>query len=164
MTEIVEPAPDVSFGCTVADVLRLLPHIEVGAPVVVDAEYGPTQVRHLTEADVEGFIQAVGSRVLARIYRYEAVPERTQEHIRTMARDLVATGAAHYVQAAVHPGASNPNDGSSYAAMLWDRFTTDLDDVRATIDRELEDPSDGIPSGGITGFFPPPMFTDDQQY
>lgn len=178
--EPVEVAPDLSFGCTVADVLRLLPHVSVGAvlhtAVLGEAVIGETvpghdpsdpyatpQVRRLTVSDVEAFIQRVGSRVMARVYRYEQIPERTREHIVTMARDLVATGAAHYVQAALHPGSTGVNNGSAYAERLWERFQTDLDDVRAEIDRELEDPSAGS-GGGASGGFPAPLFPDEMVF
>lgn len=178
----VDPAEavDLSFGCTVQDVLRLLPHVSVGAVLHTAAlgkavlgetvpgydpsdPYATPQVRRLTAEDVAAFIQSVGSRVQARIYRYEQVPDRVQEHIRTMARDLVATGAAHYVQAAVHPGSAGVNNGNAYAERLWERFQTDLDEVRSTIDRELEDPSTGN-GGGASGSFPPPLFPDEMVF
>lgn len=168
----VDPTPqDVSFGCTVADVLRLLPGVQVGTPLAEGAVppggnefYKSPQVRRLTEDDVEAFIQSVGSRVLARIYRYEQVPDRVREHIHTMARDLVATGAAHYVQAALHPAASGPNNGGAYADRLWQRFQTDLDEVRATIDAELENPTPGLSPGSVSGSFPDPLFPDQMRF
>ena len=173
MTVVTETDPtpqDVSFGCTVDDVLRLLPGVQLGAPLAADAPtpsnsyYQSPQVRKLTADDVTAFIQSVGSRVLARIYRYEQVPDRVREHIHTMARDLVATGAAHYVQAARHPAASGPNNGAAYADRLWQRFQTDLDDVKATIEGELENPTPGMTAGAVSGSFPDPFFPDEMRF
>lgn len=177
-----DPTPqDVSFGCTVGDVLRLLPHVGLGAPLHTAVlgggvlgemvpgydpadPYATPQVRRLTPEDVQAFIQSAGSGVLARIYRYEQVPERVREHIRVRARDLVATGAAHYTQAALHPASSGPNDGGAYADRLWQRFQTDLDEVKATIDEEIATPSPDPVGGGVSGAFPPALFPDEMRF
>ena len=164
-----DPTPqDVSFGCTVADVLRYLPHVQLGAPLGGDTGgnefYRSPQVRKLTEEDVDAFIQRAGSRVLARVYRYEQVPERVREHIRVMARDLVAVGAAWFTQAALHPAASGPNNLSSAVADLRERFHTDLDEVRATIDAEIETPTPGLSPGSVAGYAPAPLFPDEMRF
>lgn len=165
-----DPTPqDVSFGCTVADVLRYLPHVQLGAPLEGGAAggnefYRSPQVRRLTEEDVAVMIQRAGSRVLARIYRYEQVPERVREHIRVMARDLVAVGAAWFTQAALHPAASGPNNLSSAVADLRERFHTDLDEVRATIDAEIETPTPGLSAGSVAGYAPPAWFPDGMRF
>lgn len=174
-----EPALEpVTYGCTVTDVLRLLPHVSLGAPLysaalgeavlgeaVAGADpYASPMVRRLSEADVEAFIVDVASEVTARIYWHERLDPVVQSHIRVMARNVVANGAAHYVQTAVHPASADPNNGSSYAAMLWERYQSALERVEATIQRELDNPTTPAPWGKVSGSFPAPLFPDDLEF
>lgn len=168
MTElIIEPVEPVTWGCTVDDVLRLLP----GITVQVDQGQGPSNPaysgtgRSVTREDVEQFIVSVASRVSARIWRYEQAPERTRENVRIMARDLVANGAAHYVQSAVFPASASPNQGSSYADRLWQRFQTELDAVVAQIDDAVDNPgTDPLTDGRVSSSAPAPFFSDVMRF
>ena len=164
MEDLLEP---VTFGCDVDDVLRLLPGVTVvDGPVV-----GPSNPRYagqgrvVSREDVEGFIVQVASRVSARLWRFDRTPEVFRENVRVMARDLVANGAASYVQAAVFPGSTSPNDGSSYAAVLWARFQTDLDRVVATVDEIIDDGQTGEPAvGRVAWSAPAPFFSDEMRF
>lgn len=162
------PEVPVTFGCTVDDVLRLLP----GITVTDTPAEGPSNPRYMgqgrtvTRADVEGFIVQVATRVSARLWRFALTPSQFRENITTMARDLVANGAASYVHAAVFPGSTSPNDGSSYAAVLWSRFQTDLDRVSDTVDKIIdEDQTDGATVvGRVAWSAPAPFFGDEMRF
>ena len=174
MDELLEP---VTFGCTVADVLRFLPHVTVdetqaNVPGVSNELYlgraasGDRTGRRLTRADVEAFIESVATRVSARLWRLDKTPERFRENLRVMARDLVANGAAHYVQAALFPASAGPNDGSAYADRLWQRFKTDLDDMATQVDDVIDDGDPDTPgSVGRTAWSAPaPFFSDEMVF
>ena len=174
MDYLVEP---VTFGCTVDDVLRFLPHVTVDetqadAPGVSNELYlgrvasGDRTGRRLTRGDVEAFIVQVATRVSARLWRLDKTPERFRENLRVMARDLVANGAAHYVQAALFPASAGPNDGSAYADRLWQRFKTDLDDMVTQVDDVIEDGDPNTPGGvGRSAWSAPaPFFPDEMRF
>ena len=84
MDELLEP---VTFGCTVDDVLRFLPHVTVdetqaNVPGVSNELYlgraasGDRTGRRLTRGDVEAFIVQVATRVSARLWRLDKHLER----------------------------------------------------------------------------------------
>lgn len=174
MDELLEP---VTFGCTVDDVMRFLPHESIDEvpnmrPAISNDLYsgltasGDRTGRRLTRADVEAFIESVATRVSARLWRLDKTPERFRENLRVMARDLVANGAAHYVQAALFPASAGPNDGNAYADRLWQRFKTDLDDMVTQVDDVIDE---GIPDapGGVgraAWSAPAPLFGDEMRF
>ena len=101
MEPLVEPVAPVTFGCTVDDVLRFLPHVTVDdtqadVPGVSNELYlgrvasGDRTGRRLTRGDVEAFIAQVATRVSARLWRLEKTPERFRDNLRVMARDPVS--------------------------------------------------------------------------
>ena len=174
MDELVEP---VTFGCTVDDVLRFLPHVTVdetqaAVPGVSNELYlgrvasGDRTGRRLTRGDVEAFIESVATRVSARLWRLDKTPERFRENLRVMARDLVANGAAHYVQAALFPASAGPNDGNAYADRLWQRFKTDLDDMVTQVDDVIDDGDPDAPGGVAHAAWsaPAPFFPDEMRF
>lgn len=177
VVEVVAVEPPETYGCTVDDVLRLLPHVTVDevpavTPGVSNEMYlgrtatGDRTGRRLTRADVEAFIESVATRVSARLWRLDSTPERFRENLRVMARDLVANGAAHYVQAALFPASASPNDGSAYADRLWQRFKTELDDMATQVDDVIDE---GIPDapggvGRVAWSAPAPLFGDEMRF
>lgn len=177
MDELIESVEPVTYGCTVDDVLRLLPHVTVDeVPAVTPgvsnelylgrAASGDRTGRRLTRADVEAFIESVATRVSARLWRLDSTPERFRENLRVMARDLVANGAAHYVQAALFPASAGPNDGSAYADRLWQRFKTDLDDMVTQVDEVIDDGDPDTPGGVARASWsaPAPFFPDEMRF
>lgn len=151
--------PEV-FGCEVEDVLRLLPGVTVSDAVVSasNPRYQGTG-RTVSRDDVEAFIRQVATRVKARLWRFAQTPEQFRENITVMAGDLVANGAASYVQAAVFPAASSPNDGSAYSNVLWSRFQTDMEKLEKTVDDTVgENP--GLGAGPAAWSAPAPFFPD----
>lgn len=177
MEPLVEPVAPVTFGCTVDDVLRFLPHVTVDVtqadvPGVSNPLYmgrdasGDRTGRRLTRADVEAFIESVATRVSARLWRLDSTPERFRDNLRVMARDLVANGAAHYVQAALFPASAGPNDGNAYADRLWQRFKTDLDDMVTQVDDVIDDGDPDTPGGVAHASWsaPAPFFPDEMRF
>ena len=177
MEPLVEPVAPVTFGCTVDDVLRFLPHVTVdvtqaAVPGVSNELYlgraasGDRTGRRLTRADVEAFIVQVATRVSARLWRLDSTPERFRDNLRVMARDLVANGAAHYVQAALYPASASPNDGNAYADRLWQRFKTDLDDMVTQVDDVIDEGIPDTPGGAGRAAWsaPAPLFGDEMRF
>ena len=157
--------------------MRLLPHESIDAapdmrPAISNDVYagltasGDRTGRRLTRADVEAFIESVATRVSARLWRLDSTPERFRENLRVMARDLVANGAAHYVQAALFPASASPNDGNAYADRLWQRFKTDLDDMVTQVDDVIDDGDPDAPGsvGRAAWSSPAPFFSDEMRF
>ena len=167
MTEvIVEQVEPVTWGCTVDDVLRLLPGVVIADGVISEPSnsmYVGTG-RKVTREDVQGFIWMVASRVSARAWKFEQAPERFRENVATMARDLVANGAASYTQAALYPAGTATNEGGGYAAVLWDRFQTQLDTLAEQVEDAVSNPEDGATSGWVSSSAPAPFFSDEMQF
>ena len=178
METVIEPEGPVTFGCTVDDVLRLLPGETIDdapkvRPGIGNDLYegvratGERTGRRLTRADVEAFIVQVATRVSARLWRLDRTPERFREDTRVMARDLVANGAAHYVQAALFPASSGPNDSNAYADRLWQRFTTELDDLADRVDTVIDKDQDPDTPGTVSRVAfsaPAPYFPDEMRF
>lgn len=171
MTEvIVEPVEPVTWGCTVDDVLRLLPGVVITDGLVMES--GPSNPhyrgtgRRITREDVQEYIRSVASRVSARVWRFDAAPDRFRDNLRLMARDLVANGAASYVQAALYPAGTGSNDGGGYAGVLWARFQTELDDLAAQVEDAVTNPGeDGLGVGGpVSSSGPAPFFSDELRF
>ena len=157
--------------------MRFLPHESIDEvpnmrPAISNDLYsgltasGDRTGRRLTRADVEAFIESVATRVSARLWRLDSTPERFRENLRVMARDLVANGAAHYVQAALFPASAGPNDGNAYADRLWQRFKTDLDDMVTQVDEVIDDGDPDTPGGvGRSAWSAPaPFFSDEMVF
>lgn len=167
MTEvIVEPVEPVTWGATVDDVLRLLPGVVITDGVISEPSnsmYVGTG-RKVTREDVQGFIWMVASRVSARAWKFEQAPERFRENVRTMARDLVANGAASYTQAALYPAGTATNEGGGYAGVLWERFQTQLDTLAEQVEDAVSNPEDGATSGWVSSSAPAPFFSDEMRF
>lgn len=154
-----------TWGCTVEDVKRRLLHISFEAPVATDLDdpYFQNAPRGQSDDDIQEAIYDAASDVTARIIRYDQVPERTQSHLRTMARRVVADGAAHILITAAFPAGAAPNDGDAYADRLWQRFQTRLDAMGGVLDDAIETgPSTGTTWASITA--PQALFTDVEVY
>ena len=157
--------PEV-FGCEVVDVMRLLPNITVDdslANVPSNPRYMGSG-RSISSADVEAFIRMVSQRVNARLWKFDSTPERFRDNIRIMANDAVTNGAAHYVQSAVFPGSTSPNNGDSYADRLWQRFQTDLDAAVEAVSEAVDSPPGVGGAGSVVGYSPAPFFPDEMRF
>lgn len=168
MTEvIIEQVEPVTWGCTVDDVLRLLPGVVIADGVISEPSnsmYVSTG-RKVTREDVQGFIWMVASRVSARAWKFEQAPERFRENVATMARDLVANGAASYTQAALYPAGTATNEGGGYAAVLWERFQTQLDTLAEDVEDAVTNPDVGpLGDGRVSSSAPAPFFSDEMRF
>lgn len=94
--------------------------------------------RGVTYAMAKGYVLEITGRVQARLINFHRLNGDAQGRIRKGAKDLVHNGAASYAQAARFPEQAQPNtDG--YATVLWNRFSTGLDDLVKLCDQLLAD-------------------------
>lgn len=162
------PTPQ-RWGVTVDEVSALAPHITIKAdaatPLTDDPVFGATQPRAITVSQVESFIEDVASRVDIRTIRATAILDTSAVDKVDQARhDLTRNGAAAYLVAAAFPAKAGLNDQSSLSAELWNRFTSGLDELVATIEY-LTAPGTVVPgvdtTTGLTlGFFQSPQIPD----
>ena len=162
------------FGATRNGVTALVPEARLiaGDGPLPAGKYG------VTEGTVDGWLDELSGSVALRLDGWERLTndpvlaeddvtvlvkgdrDRLAEHART----VVHNGAASYLEAARHPERARPAD-TSYAAILWDRYRTGLDDLAGWLTARLEnlDPGD-TPEPAATGggdySFPEPLFGD----
>lgn len=109
--EVVLPGAvaTVAYGTTLEDVKALVPGRRW------TAESRPSL------ADVERFIESMADDVAGAIGPLPVDPDRATR-LTGLAKRAVVLGAASHAEAAAHTERANPNDASSYAQWLWDRF------------------------------------------
>lgn len=157
------------WGVTVDEVSALAPHITIKAdaaePLTDDPVFGATQPRAITVSQVESFIEDVASRVDIRTIRASAIIDPdVMAKIDQARHDLTRNGAGAYLVAAAFPAKAGLNDQSSLSAELWNRFTSGLEELTATI-AYLTDPGTVVPGADTTtglteGFFQLPQIPD----
>lgn len=110
--------PTVPYGATVEGVRDLLPHR------TIDASSSPS------EADVTGYLVAVGARTAARLGPPTSWPADVDPAVvNDAARGLVELGAAGYTDDASFPERASTVGSSRYGAVLWERYREGLDDL-----------------------------------
>jgi hypothetical protein len=128
------PPPVDPFGVTVADVAAFVPEASI-----LDT-LGEGQ-RGVTTAQVVDWLTGLSARVESAVDGWTSLPEDKQTLIAAEARDLIANGAASYLEAARHPERASKAD-TSYAQVLWDRWLTGLGALAAHVSEWLdEDPT-----------------------
>lgn len=145
------------YGAAVADVNGHLPHRR---PFAADTKP--------TSGQVDGFLDQVASQVQARIGNLLGIPDSGDDptpraRVIAFAKTVTTWGAAALAEAASHPDTVSPNDTSSYATWLWERYESHLADLVALADL-LDvgaEPAAGadVVAADPAGHFPPPMFT-----
>lgn len=162
------PAPP--FGATLDGVKALIPHAAVVETL------GPGD-RGVTAAQARAWVASLSSAVDLRLtgwnlLRAAPTAEETaagqpapQARLKAAAADLVHQGAASYLEAARFPERARPAD-TSYAEVLWRRYTEGLEALTAWLETELEDTEGGIVEGATAGLgiaysFPEASFTPD---
>lgn len=168
-------AEAATWGVSVDDVSALAPHIVISnsetAPVPggVPDPYKTAAVRALTRAQVQQFISDITAMVDMRIHeRVRIADESFNAKIAAAASDVVTNGAASYLVAAAFPVKAGPNENTSYATELWNRYKLGLEELEKAIASfigagvGLEPVPDG-PSR-ITGFFPAVIVRDDMRF
>lgn len=161
MSTTPEESPVDTWGATPQDVKDLLLHITFAAPASSsNAHYAQNTTTTVTDDVLRRYIEAVAVQVSARLRGFASLPENAKPPIRAAARNVVATGAAHYAQTALFPSASDPNDGDAYADRLAERFEAGLLALGTIYDSEAAD-GGGAAGGGVLYSFPgPPLFPD----
>ena len=160
----------LTWGVEVDEVSALAPHITIKAnpaePLTDDPVFGATMPRAILVSQVENMIEDVASRVDIRTIRKVALTDPViVQKIEKACHDLVVNGAAAYLVAAAFPAKAGLNDQSSLSAELWQRFTTGLDELAATIEY-LTAPDTVLPgveevgTGLTEGWFQTPLIPD----
>ncbi|ASX98684.1 hypothetical protein SEA_COLUCCI_13 [Arthrobacter phage Colucci] len=171
-------AEATTWGVSVADIAALAPHI-----VITESEADPAPVppgpdpfatngatvRKLTTNQVNGFINDITAMVDMRIHERARIADPVfSAKIAAAAKDVVKNGAGSYLVAAAFPIKAGPNENTSYAAELWNRYKLGLEELEKAIASFIKDgvgltPVEESPSR-ITSFFPPVRFADDMRF
>lgn len=166
-------AEATTWGVSVDDVSALAPHI-----VITNAEapptggtpdpYNATTVRKLTNQQVQKFINDVTAMVDMRLHeRARITNDVFNAKIAAAAKDIVANGAGSYLVAAAFPMKAGPNENTSYAAELWNRYKYGLEELEKAIADFIKDGEDVTPiarASSIAAFFPPVRIRDDMRF
>lgn len=162
--------PRAPFGATVAGVTALVPTARLtDTPVPAP---GPGERVAVTVSQVEAWLDQLSGRVAMRLDGWQRLPttivepETTsdRDQLVAFARDLVQTGAAHYLEAARFPERVSPA-ATSYADVLWARFLEGLTELTGWLERRLadgvlaEDPAE-VAASAPAASFPAPLFLD----
>lgn len=146
--------PTVPFDATVEAVRDLLPHR------TIDATSKPS------EADVVGYLVAVGNRTAARLGPASGWPATVDPAVITAtARGLVELGAGAYADDASFPERASTIGSSRYGAVLWERYKEGLDElVRIVNPPPAPSPGNINTTGRPAIHTPPPLFTRATAY
>lgn len=175
-----DPVPP--FGATRDGVTGLVPEAKLiaGEGPVPDGRYG------VTEAQVDRWIDELSEVVAVELDGWErlsndavtaetldgtvtVVVEGDRDRFLGSARAIVHNGAASYLEAARHPERASVND-TSYAAVLWQRYTDGLARLAAWLTKRLEHPEAGdtdepaTEAGTALYSFPTPLVGDGLRF
>jgi hypothetical protein len=168
----------LQFGASVAGVAALVPEARLYAGPMPPPEgtYAITVtqvaawVDELTDAVamvLDGWERLDDTAVLADDGTVLVLGDRSR--LLGSARTIIHNGAASYLEAARHPERAAVND-TSYAAVLWARYTEGLDRLAGWLTRRLEDPQAGDEpepedvNGGALYSFPTPLVGDGLRF
>ncbi|AIZ01699.1 putative structural protein [Arthrobacter phage vB_ArtM-ArV1] len=168
-------AEATTWGVSVEEVSALAPHIVIteseappvgGAP---DPFVNGAAVRKLTRMQVNGFINDITAMVDMRIHERARIADPVfSAKIAAAAKDVVRNGAGSYLVSAAFPIKAGPNENTSYAAELWNRYKLGLEELEKAIASFIKDgvglnPLPDAPSR-ITSFFPAVRVRDDMRF
>lgn len=161
-------APVGAFGATINGVAWLVPEATLRDGSIP----APTGVYGVTYEAVHAWIVEVSGMTELVLDGWQGLPTTPREPETTSDRDqfisavrtIVHNGAASYLEAARHPERANVNT-ESYAAVLWNRYTVELDRLadwlRAKLANTGTGPDESTGDNGGLGYgFPPPLFGD----
>lgn len=136
------------FGADVAGVRRLLP------TVAIEASTEPS------EADVQVWLAEFTGNVARRLGDLTALSEAQRDEIRTAAKGLVHLAVAATTFDAHFPERAGLAD-ESYGGVLWDRYTTGLNELDTEV-TELRTAPENVTAGSTPLYsFPEPAFPDN---
>lgn len=160
------------FRATVAGAWSLVPEAKLHDGPVDTIPEGSYAV---TVPQVEAWVAELSGVVAMTLTDWQRLtdepvePETTsdRDQLVTYARAVIHNGAASYLEAARHPERASVND-TSYAAVLWQRYTDGLDRLTAWLTRRLDvpGPGDEVPAGagGASFDFPAPLIGDGLRF
>ncbi|QGZ17113.1 hypothetical protein HYQ19_gp014 [Arthrobacter phage DrYang] len=166
-------AEAATWGVSVDDVSALAPHIvitnsEAPAPTGTPDPYNSTTVRKLTTMQVQQFINDITAMVDMRLHERVRITDGVFiAKVAAAAKDIVTNGAASYLVSAAFPMKAGPNENTSYAAELWNRYKLGLEELEKALAAFIKDGEGLAPStkpSGITGFFPAVRIRDDMGF
>lgn len=168
-------APVPPFGATRAGVVSLTPEAKlIAGDTVPVGRYG------VTEAQVDAWLDELSDAVAMALDGWEGLddtPVIADDGVTVLidgdrtrlvgaARTVVHNGAASYLEAARHPERATVND-TSYAAVLWARYTAGLDRLVGWLTARLDRPDQGDAEGALAGpayAFPAPLIGDSLRF
>lgn len=168
-------APVPPFGATRAGVVSLTPEAKlIAGDTVPEGRYG------VTEAQVDAWLDELSDAVAMVLDGWEGLddtPVLAEDGVTVLvagdrtrligaARTIVHNGAAAYLEAARHPERATVND-TSYAAVLWARYTAGLDRLAAWLTARLATPEPGDTDAALAGpayAFPAPLIGDSLRF
>lgn len=145
------PPPEGTYAITVAQVAAWVDELTDAVAMVLDGWERLSNDTVLADDEVTVLIEGDRDRLLGS------------------ARTIIHNGAASYLEAARHPERAAVND-TSYAAVLWARYTDGLDRLAAWLTKRLEDPQAGdetepeLVNGGAVYSFPTPLVGDGLRF
>jgi hypothetical protein len=157
------------FGASVQGTWSLVPEARLW-----NAEGMPAEgVYAVTAAQVRAWVEELTGVVAMTLDGWQRLsdepvsPELTSDRDQLIeyARTVIHNGAASYLEAARHPERARQND-TSYAAVLWARYTDGLDRLSAWLTKRLaagepgDTPEPATDFGGGAFAFPLPTFPD----
>lgn len=168
--------PVVPFGATRLGVTGLVPEARlIPGDVLPVGKYG------VTEAQVDRWLDELSGDVAVRLDGWERLSndpvldgitvliDGDRDRLKAWAAGVIHNGAASYLEAARHPERAGVND-TSYAAVLWDRYTTGLDKLDAWLTKRLDDLETGdelpgdVDADGPGYYFPTPLIGDSLRF
>lgn len=119
------------FGTSVADVAALVPEASI-------PETRGAGQRAVIESDVEAWITQLTATAQVTLDDWQRLPEARRVKVQEVARTLIANAAASYLEAARAPERSGPAT-TTYAEVLWTRWTTGLESLAEQVRKWLDD-------------------------
>lgn len=170
-------APVAPYGATRNGVTGLAPEARLTpGDTVIEGKYG------VTEAQVDRWLDELSGDVSVRLDGWERLTNAPvledpdadpsvvliagdRDRLRAWAAGIIHNGAASYLEAARHPERAGVND-TSYAAVLWQRYTDGLDKLAGWLEArltaleagDLDQPA--ADAGGPAHSFPDPLIGD----
>jgi hypothetical protein len=160
------------FGANLAGVKAFVPEVVLLTGNVLVGKFGVQEAQVMAWLDemsgtvamtLDGWERLDDTPTEREVAVGEVPPDSDREQLRRFARTVIHNGAASYLEAARHPERATVND-TSYAAVLWARYLTGLEQLAAWLTRRLAaggtDDTTGDYPGGASFNFPRPIFPD----
>lgn len=174
MAELDTATPIAPYGATVNGVTALVPEVKLWT----SDQPLPEGTYRITATQVAEWVAELSDTISMELDGWDRLSQDPTlaedgttvlivsdlERFVDAARTIVHNGAASYLEAARHPERAR-NADTSYAAVLWQRYTDGLTRLTAWLTKRLAEPESGDtpePEAAIGGAwsFPCPTFAD----